>query len=69
MVNTIKFRIRKLLISSIVLLLLFNGFYITGVADFEGRPDLDIDYIDFDADVDEGDETEFIVKMCNKEVL
>ena len=65
MLKPIKKLKRKLLATVIILLFFMNVFYISSVADFEGRPDLELGSVNFPLNVDEGKEVEFIVKVKN----
>jgi len=54
-----------LLICVLVSLLVLNIFYVSSIADFEGRPDLKIDSVNFSKNIGEGEKLDFSVKIKN----
>lgn len=65
MLKSVKFIKKKLLICLLVSLLFLNVFYVSSLADFEGRPDLTIISVSFPTDLYEGEKVEFVVKIKN----
>jgi len=65
MLKSVKFIKKKLLICLLVSLLFLNVFYVSSLADFEGRPDLAIMSVSLPTDIDEGEKVEFVVKIKN----
>jgi hypothetical protein len=65
MLGSVKFIKKKLLICVLVSLLVLNIFYVSSIADFEGRPDLKIDSVNFSKNIGEGEKLDFSVKIKN----
>ena len=64
--NLSKINFKRYFVIGLALLFFFNFFNFSAVSESEGKPDLEISYVDFPDDVTEDEEVEFVIKVKNK---